>query len=106
MPTLNWIGKDAVIKHHKEVPYRLLEPDAALSLPGLDGAGEGNLIVEGDNLHALKALLPRYAGPVGPDKIIPAPAKVIALELLRLPHHLPPNSHSSLSLADGLSLVC
>jgi adenine-specific DNA-methyltransferase len=64
MPTLNWIGKDAVIKHHKEVPYRLLEPDAALSLPGLDGAGEGNLIVEGDNLHALKALLPRYAGQV------------------------------------------
>jgi len=67
MPTLNWIGKEAVIKHHKEVPCRLLEPDAALGHPGADapdGSGGGNLIVEGDNLHALKALLPRYAGQV------------------------------------------
>lgn len=61
MPTLNWIGKDAVIRHHKEVPFRLLEPDAELSHgDGLDG----NLIVQGDNLHALKALLPKYAGRV------------------------------------------
>ena len=28
MPTLNWIGKDAVVRHHKDVPYRLLEPEA------------------------------------------------------------------------------
>ena len=65
MPTLNWIGKDAVVKHHKDVPYRLLEPVAALSA-GLDahGGASGNLIVQGDNLHALKALLPRYAGQV------------------------------------------
>ncbi len=61
MPTLNWIGKDAVIRHHKEVPFRLLEPDAGLSHG--DGA-DGNLIVQGDNLHALKALLPKYAGRV------------------------------------------
>lgn len=61
MPTLNWIGKDAVIRHHKDVPFRLLEPDAGLSHG--DGS-EGNLIVEGDNLHALKALLPKYAGKV------------------------------------------
>lgn len=61
MPTLNWIGKDAVIRHHKDVPFRLLEPDAKLS----HGDGkDGNLIVEGDNLHALKALLPKYAGKV------------------------------------------
>ncbi|WP_163649785.1 site-specific DNA-methyltransferase [Modicisalibacter sp. 'Wilcox'] len=61
MPTLNWIGKDAVVTHHKKVPYRLLEP-----VPELDGGGKdsGNLIVQGDNLHALKALLPRYAGKV------------------------------------------
>lgn len=39
MPTLNWIGKDAVVKHHKEVPFRLLEPDAALSCPKV-GAGD------------------------------------------------------------------
>ncbi|TAK51637.1 MAG: site-specific DNA-methyltransferase [Gammaproteobacteria bacterium] len=61
MPTLNWIGKDAVVRHHTEVPYRLLEPDADLSCPP---AGTGNLIVQGDNLQALKALLPRYAGQV------------------------------------------
>lgn len=61
MPTLNWIGKEAVVKHHKEVPYRLLEP-----LPELSHGDPncGNLIVQGDNLHALKALLPRYAGKV------------------------------------------
>lgn len=61
MPTLNWIGKDAVVRHHKDVPYRLLEPLADLSCGASDS---GNLIVEGDNLHALKALLPRYAGKV------------------------------------------
>lgn len=72
MPTLNWIGKEAVVKHHKDVPFRLLEPVPALSLPspasgrGAGGEGDfgGNLIVQGDNLHALKALLPRYAGQV------------------------------------------
>jgi site-specific DNA-methyltransferase (adenine-specific)/adenine-specific DNA-methyltransferase len=72
MPTLNWIGKDAVVKHHKETPFRLLEPVPALSCGAADGGTEGvrrtdapnNLIVQGDNLHALKALLPRYAGQV------------------------------------------
>jgi len=61
MPTLNWIGKQAVVKHHKEVPFRLLEPVPELSCGAADS---GNLIVQGDNLHALKALLPRYAGQV------------------------------------------
>lgn len=61
MPTLNWIGKDAVVKHHRDVPYRLLEPVPELSCGDADS---GNLIVQGDNLHALKALLPRYAGQV------------------------------------------
>jgi DNA modification methylase len=61
MPTLHWIGKEAVVKHHKDVPYRLLEPVAKLSC---GDANSGNLIVQGDNLHALKALLPRYAGQV------------------------------------------
>ena len=61
MPTLNWIGKDAVVKHHKDVPYRLLEPVPELSC---GDPASGNLIVQGDNLHALKALLPRYAGQV------------------------------------------
>lgn len=61
MPTLNWIGKEAVVKHHKEVPFRLLEAVPELSC---GDASSGNLIVQGDNLHALKALLPRYAGQV------------------------------------------
>ncbi len=83
MPVLNWIGKEAVVKHHKEVPFHLLEPVPELSLseppalaggqtalsepPALAGgqtAASDNLIVQGDNLHALKALLPRYAGQV------------------------------------------
>ncbi len=61
MPTLDWIGKRAVVNHHRELPYRLLHCDPTL------GAGDpaaGNLLVEGDNLHALKALLPYYAGRV------------------------------------------
>jgi adenine-specific DNA-methyltransferase len=61
MPTLNWIGKEAVVKHHKDVPFRLLESVPELSCGAADS---GNLIVQGDNLHALKALLPRYAGKV------------------------------------------
>ncbi|HMW18113.1 MAG TPA: site-specific DNA-methyltransferase [Accumulibacter sp.] len=61
MPTLNWIGKEAVVKHHQDVPFRLLEPVPDLSC---GDAVSGNLIVQGDNLHALKALLPRYAGQV------------------------------------------
>jgi adenine-specific DNA-methyltransferase len=61
MPTLNWIGKEAVVKHHKEVPFRLLESVPELSCGSPDS---GNLIVQGDNLHALKALLPLYAGQV------------------------------------------
>lgn len=64
MPVLNWIGKSAVVKHHKDVPYRLLEPVPSLSCPPADGSDPGNLIVQGDNLHALKSLLPRYAGQV------------------------------------------
>jgi adenine-specific DNA-methyltransferase len=61
MPTLNWIGKEAVVKHHKEVPFRLLDPVPEISCGNSES---GNLIVQGDNLHALKALLPRYAGQV------------------------------------------
>jgi len=61
MPTLDWIGKAAVRNHHLEVPFHLLRADAALSC-GAPAAG--NLLVEGDNLLALKALLPYYAGQV------------------------------------------
>ncbi len=57
MPTLNWIGKDAVVNHHKEVPFHLLRCDPKRSV----GEGSGNLLVQGDNLLALNALLPHYA---------------------------------------------
>jgi adenine-specific DNA-methyltransferase len=63
MPTLEFKGKPFVYAHHLAVPYRTLEVDAAKSTnaaPHLDD----NLIIHGDNLHALKALLPRYAGRV------------------------------------------
>src|ERR1035437_7693413 len=61
MPTLNWIGKEAVVNHHLQVPFHLLKdvPELACGAPG-----NGNLIVQGDNLVALKSLLPRYAGQV------------------------------------------
>ena len=61
MPTLNWIGKEAVAGHHLQVPFHLLKdvPDLSCGRPG-----EGNLLVQGDNLVALKALLPYYAGQV------------------------------------------
>ncbi len=61
MPTLDWIGKQAVVNHHLEVPYRLLKCDASLSAGDPEA---GNLLVQGDNLLALKALLPYYAGQV------------------------------------------
>jgi len=61
MPTLNWIGKEAVVDHHRKVPTRLLDCDRELSFG--DPEAE-NLLVEGDNLEALKALLPRYRGQV------------------------------------------
>jgi adenine-specific DNA-methyltransferase len=61
MPTLNWIGKEAVANHHRQVPYRLLRCDKSLSAGDPDA---GNLLVQGDNLEALKALLPYYAGKV------------------------------------------
>jgi site-specific DNA-methyltransferase (adenine-specific)/adenine-specific DNA-methyltransferase len=61
MPTLDWIGKKAVVNHHREVPYRLLHCDKTKSVGDPD---TGNLLVQGDNLEALKALLPYYAGKV------------------------------------------
>jgi adenine-specific DNA-methyltransferase len=57
MPTLNWLGKDKVINHHQKVPYRILEPQYT------HGSGDtNNMLIHGDNLDALKALLPRYEG--------------------------------------------
>jgi len=60
MPTLNWIGKEAVIHHDKEVSFRLLRKVKSASV----GHDSQNLIVHGDNLEALKALMPHYGGKV------------------------------------------
>lgn len=61
MPTLDWIGKKAVVNYHQKVPFHLLKCDSSLSV---GDPGSGNLLVQGDNLVALKALLPYYAGQV------------------------------------------
>ena len=57
MPTLEWIGKDKVINHHQQVPYRVLEEKYTYNAEKSD-----NMIIRGDNLEALKALLPKYEG--------------------------------------------
>jgi adenine-specific DNA-methyltransferase len=65
MPTLDFKGKPFVYSHHLSVPFRELVVDAKKSLTGEDEPSlDDNLIIHGDNLEALKALLPRYAGKV------------------------------------------
>lgn len=59
MPTLEWIGKDKVVNHHQQVPYRVLEAQYTHNAERSD-----NMIIRGDNLEALKSLLPRYEGKV------------------------------------------
>ncbi len=56
MPILTWIGKDKVVNHDKELPFRVLKPIKELSV----GENSENLLIEGDNLEALKALMPFY----------------------------------------------
>ncbi len=62
MPELSFKGKEFVFNHHLAVPHRPLVPDAAKSVG--EARLDGNLIIHGDNLHALKSLLPMYAGKV------------------------------------------
>ena len=61
MPTLNWLNRSEAVTLSQKVPYRLLEPAPDLSY-GDECAG--NMLIQGDNLDALKALLPYYAGKV------------------------------------------
>src|SRR5690606_21212521 len=65
MPTLNWIGKDKVINHHQDVPYKVLEQQYtyANGSETNDFISE-NKIIHGDNLEALKSLLPQYEGKI------------------------------------------
>lgn len=70
MPTLHWIGKNKVINHHMDVPFRVLEhqytepltPEGELQDNQLIKNGSSGAIIHGDNLDALKALLPEYEG--------------------------------------------
>ncbi len=68
MPRLTWVGKDKVENHHHDVPFRLLERQYVYASPFPASGGRanstGNKIIHGDNLEALKALLPEYEGRV------------------------------------------
>ncbi|WP_260581349.1 site-specific DNA-methyltransferase [Sphingopyxis sp. PET50] len=61
MPSLTWLTRDEDLKRAAAVPYRLLEADPALSH---GDPATGNMLIQGDNLDALKALLPYYKGRV------------------------------------------
>jgi adenine-specific DNA-methyltransferase len=66
MPTLHWIGKEKVINHHMDVPFKVLEHSYGFD-NGQQTEAEtksGNKIIHGDNLEALKALLPEYEGKI------------------------------------------
>ena len=60
MPTLTWIGKEKVVNHHLDVPFRVLDRQYTFG----DTPDSGNKIIHGDNLEALKALLPEYEGKI------------------------------------------
>jgi adenine-specific DNA-methyltransferase len=62
MPTLTWIGKDKVINHHHDVPFRVLDSQYAYGESESRTTDRQNRIIHGDNLEALKALLPYYEG--------------------------------------------
>lgn len=60
MPILNWLTRDKDIRASSDVPHRLLKEVPEHSY----GDSSENLLIQGDNLEALKALLPFYAGKV------------------------------------------
>lgn len=72
MPTLTWIGKEKVVSHHQDVPYKVLVHKYGFIADPSTGSGReqtettncGNKIIHGDNLEALKSLLPEYEGKV------------------------------------------
>jgi adenine-specific DNA-methyltransferase len=66
MPTLQWIGKEKIINHHLDVSYRVLNHRYGFTEKGEQNTstGSGNMIIHGDNLEALKSLLPKYEGKI------------------------------------------
>lgn len=61
MPTLDWIGKKKVVNHHLDVPFKVLENKYTYSADNKATTSK-NKIIHGDNLEALKSLLPEYEG--------------------------------------------
>ena len=77
MPTLHWNGKDEVVNHHHEVPFRLLEKQYSFAAnDGAQANSDSNRIIHGDNLEVLKSLLPEFEGRVN-CIYIDAPSRVI-----------------------------
>jgi adenine-specific DNA-methyltransferase len=65
MPTLHWVGKDKVVNHHHDVPFRLLDKHYTFTAnAGTPANSSANRIIHGDNLEALKSLLPEFEGKV------------------------------------------
>ena len=63
MPTLDWLDRERALRRADEVPYRLLDHVSSHGDPSA-----GNLLIQGDNLEALNALLPFYRGRVKQDE--------------------------------------
>ena len=66
MPTLHWIGKEKVINHHLNVPFKVLQHQYGFTNGTQNNTetNSGNKIIHGDNLEALKSLLPEYEGKI------------------------------------------
>ena len=68
MPILHWVGKEKVVNHHHDVPFRVLNKEysfqADTGLPTRETNTTDNRIIHGDNLEALKSLLPEFEGRV------------------------------------------
>ncbi len=65
MPTLTWVGKDKVVNHHLDVPFRVLNKECHFQAPeGTPANSSDNRIIHGDNLAALKSLLPEFEGKI------------------------------------------
>lgn len=77
MPILHWLNDEEARKTSSRVPYRLLEADTTLSY---GDPNTENMLIQGDNLEALKALLPYYAGQVKCIYIDPPYSRYLVVE--------------------------
>lgn len=65
MPQLTWIGKDKVKNHHHDIPFHLLKKEYDFKANnGKPENSQNNMLIQGDNLLALKSLLPKYEGKI------------------------------------------